>query len=201
LVASELKHYDYYRIRYGIEHRCSTLMSRLRAYSSKLTGAHIGNNCSFGKKVSFVYGWRTSIGAKCVIDDFVQFKTPTCNSQNKRFNICLNDNVFIGRGTIIDSNLSVIIGRDVLIAPYCFITDTEHEFDDKTKPIFAQGWKYKPVIIEDDVWIGAHCVILSGVTIGKGCVIAANSTVLRDIPQGMVVGGNPAEIIRERRKP
>ncbi len=198
MIASEFKHYDYFRIRYGIEHRCSKLMSRLRAYRSKLTGAHIGNNCSFGKGVSFVYGWRTAIGAHCVIDDFVQFKTPTSNKPQSQCNIFINDNVFIGRGTIIDSNLSVKIGKDVLIAPYCFITDTEHKFQDTNKPIFSQDWHYKPVIIEDDVWIGAHVVITAGVSIGSGSIVAANSTVTRDVPKNAIVGGSPAKIIRER---
>jgi acetyltransferase-like isoleucine patch superfamily enzyme len=186
------------RIRYGLERRFNVLMGRIRVFWGRFSGARIGIICSFGKRVSFVYGWRTSIGAKCVIDDFVQFKTPTCNSQNKRFNICLNDNVFIGRGTIIDSNLSVIIGRNVLIAPYCFITDTEHEFDDKTKPIFAQGWKYKPVIIEDDVWIGTHTVIIAGIHIGHGSIIGAHSTVTHDIPPNSVACGSPARIIKTR---
>lgn len=198
------KRIDYnnkFRIRCGLERRFHVLMGRIRACLGRFSGARIGAASSFGKSVSFVYGWRTSIGSHCVIDEYVQFKAPTSNDRKTQHNICVGENVFIGRGTIIDANLSVIIGRDVLIAAYCFITDTEHEFQDNSKPIFVQGWKYKPVIIEDDVWIGAHCVILSGVTIGKGCVVAANSTVIKDIPQGAVVGGTPAEIIRKRQKP
>ena len=133
-----------------------------------------------------------------MIDDFVEFKTPTCHDKQNQFNIIVGDNTFIGRGTIIDSNLSVTIGRDVLIAPFCFITDTEYDFNDLSTPIYAQGWLYKPVIIEDNVWIGAHTVIIAGVRIGHGSVIGANSTVTRDIPPNSVAYGNPARVIKAR---
>ena len=57
---------------------------------------------------------------------------------------------------------------------------------------------YKPVTIGNHVWIGCRCLILKGVTIGDGAVVAAGSVVTRDVPGGALVGGNPAKIIKEK---
>ena len=56
----------------------------------------------------------------------------------------------------------------------------------------------KPVVIEDGVWIGAHCIILPGVRIGHGSVIAAGSVVVKNIPAGCLAAGNPAKVIRTK---
>ena len=62
-----------------------------------------------------------------------------------------------------------------------------------------QGLSEAPIVIEDDVWIGCHSVILMGVTIGKGAVIGANSLVNQDIPPFAIAAGSPAKIIRSRK--
>ena len=114
----------------------------------------------------------------------------------------IGDGSAVGRHAIIDgSGGEIQIGRNVMIAGNVVVRASNHRFADSGRPMQLQGHEPGRIIIEDDVWIGAHCVILSGVTIGKGCVVAANSTVVKDIPQGMVVGGNPAEIIRDRHNP
>jgi len=59
------------------------------------------------------------------------------------------------------------------------------------------GVRSAPVIIEDRVWIGCQAIILAGVTIGRGSVVAAGAVVTKDVPSGMLVGGNPARVIRE----
>jgi acetyltransferase-like isoleucine patch superfamily enzyme len=149
-------------------------------------------------KISFLYGWRTRIGNYCDIDDFVEFKCPTLQAHEAKYNILLDEHVFIGRGTIIDSNLSVKIGRDTFIAPYCFITDTHHKFIDSGTLIRMQGCDYKAVVIGEDVWIGAHVVVIAGVSIGRGSIIGANSTVTHDIPPNVFACGSPARVTRIR---
>ena len=68
-------------------------------------------------------------------------------------------------------------------------------FNDPSNRINTHGVS-KPIIIEDNVWIGANCMILPGVTIGEGSVISANSVVVKTIPSRVVAGGNPAKVIK-----
>jgi len=158
----------------------------------------IGIGCTFEHRVSFLYGWRTRFGNNCIVDAYAQFKCPTSFEQTKRHNIEIGNNVFIGRGTIIDSNFSVRIGNNTFIAPTCFITDTNHNFEFPNLPIREQGGRYEPVDIGEDVWIGTHTVIVAGVSIGNGSIVAANSTVTRDVPHGVIVGGSPARFLKYR---
>jgi len=188
----------WYQIRQGVEWRLRFASERLRVFRYKISGVVIGEKSTFQKGITFIYGWRTRFGKECVVDAYAQFKCPTSVDSGIQYNIYIEDNVFIGRGTIIDSNLSIKIGKGTFIAPYCFITDTNHRFTSADIPIRSQGWEYKPVRIEEDVWVGAHVVIVAGVMIGKGSVVAANSTVTNDVPPGVVVGGSPARIIKYR---
>ena len=91
----------------------------------------------------------------------------------------------------------VEIGDNVRIAPYNIIIDSDfHKVDDH----FSNEGMNKPIIIEDDVWITMNCMIMKGVHIGKGAVIASGAVVTRDVPAYTVVGGVPAKVIREIRK-
>lgn len=192
---------EWHRIRQGIERRLHVASGRVRVLKHKLSGATIGKGCRFESDVTFLYAWRTRFGKGCIVDAFAQFKCPTSTDPKIPYNIDIADNVFIGRGTIIDSNLSIKIGKDTFIAPYCFITDTHHKFADAYLPIRLQGCEYEMVEIGEDVWVGAHVVIVAGVTIGKGSIVAANSTVTVAVPAGVVVGGSPARIIKRRTSP
>ena len=73
-----------------------------------------------------------------------------------------------------------------------------HNFSDISKTIHSQGVSGIKTIIEDDVWIGSHCVIVGGVTIGSHSIIAAGAIVLEDVPEYSIVGGVPARIIKFR---
>ncbi|TCV83434.1 acyltransferase [Sulfurirhabdus autotrophica] len=113
--------------------------------------------------------------------------------------------VFIGAGTIIGRravigcNEEVRIGKNVLIAENVSIRDTDHNFLDPEMPIKDQGITTKPVVIEDDVWIGYGVIITKGVNIGKGAIVGANSVVTKDIPPYSIAVGVPAKVIKERK--
>lgn len=93
------------------------------------------------------------------------------------------------------------IGDYVLIAPHCMIASGNHDFKQLDLPMRLAGWTMKkPIIIEDDVWIGANSTITDGVKIGKGSVIAANSCVIKDVEPYSIVGGVPAKQIGSRIK-
>ena len=88
----------------------------------------------------------------------------------------------------------VQIGNNVRIAPYCIIIDNDYH---KVEDHFSDEGTRKPIIIEDDVWITMNCMIMKGVRIGRGAVIAAGAVVTRDVAPYTVVGGVPAKLIKQ----
>ena len=117
---------------------------------------------------------------------------------------CVNNavgDVVIGDYTRIGIHNTIIgpvtIGSHVNLAQGITITALNHNFEDKNKRIDEQGVSTKPVVIGDDVWIGANAVILPGVTIGKHAVVAAGAVVTTDVPDNTVVGGVPAKVIKK----
>ena len=116
---------------------------------------------------------------------------------------CINNavgDVTIGDYTRIGIHCTVIgpicIGSHVNLAQGITVTALNHNFEDTSMKIDEQGITTKPVVIGDDVWIGANAVILPGVTIGRHCVVAAGAVVTKDIPDNTLVGGVPAKIMK-----
>ncbi|BDA71416.1 hexapaptide repeat-containing transferase [Rivularia sp. IAM M-261] len=112
--------------------------------------------------------------------------------------IHINENTFIGPGTCIAGPGNIKIGRNCLIAAQSGIFANNHNFADLELPIRDQGITREGIIIEDDCWLGSGVKVLDGVTIGKGCVIGANSVVTKDIPPYSVAVGVPARVIKKR---
>ena len=109
----------------------------------------------------------------------------------------LGDNSGIGINASIGGN--VTIGKNVMMGPECIIYTKNHEFTRTDIPMCKQGFQEeKPVTIGDDVWIGARVTILPGVNIGNGVIIGAGAVVAKDIPDYVVVVGNPAKVIKNR---
>jgi acetyltransferase-like isoleucine patch superfamily enzyme len=111
--------------------------------------------------------------------------------------------VRIGEGTFLNLNVMVAsvelveIGSHCMFANGCFVTDGNHRFDDRARPVTWQGFTTKgPTRVGDNVWCGANVVITSGVTIGERCVIGANSVVTADIPAGSIAAGSPARVLK-----
>ena len=103
-------------------------------------------------------------------------------------------------GTCIHAREKITIGANCLIAANCQIFDNNgHEvtFENAENRIHTTG-SSKPVVIEDDVWIGAHAIILPGVHIGRGSVIGAGSVVTGSIPAGVTAAGNPAKVLNTK---
>jgi acetyltransferase-like isoleucine patch superfamily enzyme len=111
--------------------------------------------------------------------------------------IIIGDNTRIV-GTCIHAQESIRIGNNCLIAGNCQIVDSSgHElsFDNVKNRIKTLG-KTRPIVIHDNVWIGANTFVLPGVTIGEGSVIGAGSIVVTDIPPYSIARGNPAVVIK-----
>jgi len=118
---------------------------------------------------------------------------------------CINNavgDVVIGEHTRIGLHCTVIgpvtIGSHVNLAQGIVTTALNHNFEDTSLRIDEQGVSTKPVVIGDDVWIGANAVILPGVTIGNHVVVAAGAVVTKDVPDNCIVAGVPAKILKKQ---
>lgn len=112
------------------------------------------------------------------------------------------DKVEIGNNSGIGYNArlgAVIMGDDVMMGPDVIILSRDHFFDSRLSPMRLQGeTDDTPVVISDDVWIGARAIILPGVHIGRGSIVGAGAVVSKDVPEYAIVAGNPARIIKKR---
>ncbi|MDE5571659.1 MAG: acyltransferase, partial [Prevotella sp.] len=129
---------------------------------------------------------RFFLGRQSVIESY-------CCINNAVGDVVIGDHTRIGiHNTIIGP---VCIGNHVNLAQGITVTALNHNFEDTTKRIDEQGISTKPVIIGDDVWIGANAVVLPGVTIGRHCVVAAGAVVTKVLHYHSVVGFVPAKIL------
>lgn len=135
----------------------------------------------------FVSSRLGSVGSNVLFITFSKFFIPK--------NIHIGNNVFINQQCIFVGEEKITIGNNVSIGFRCmFITsNSEPYFHPKTK---RRAKYFEPIVIEDDVWIGAGAIILSGVRLGRGSVVAAGAVVTRDVPALSLVGEVPARIIK-----
>jgi acetyltransferase-like isoleucine patch superfamily enzyme len=113
--------------------------------------------------------------------------------------------LIVGNNTRIGHNNSFVIGKEIRIGSHCLfagdvtIVDSSGHPTDPTKRLLgypSESERVRPVAIGDNVWIGAHAIILPGVTVGDNSVVAAGSVVRDDVPPNTVVSGNPARVVR-----
>lgn len=152
------------------------LCDRFKALFLRLQGARIG------KRTIFYPGVRINPGRNLIIGDDVDLAWGVLITT--RGGVSIGDRTWIGYRTMIfSSNHSIPAGRESI-----FLSSTQTRCDDQLKK----------VTIANDVWIGAGAIILPGVTIGEGSVIAAGSVVTKDIPAYVIAAGCPAKVIKNR---
>jgi maltose O-acetyltransferase len=143
-----------------------------------------------------------NVGKNIVYESGVRFGAP--------YLIEIGDNCIFGRNVNINAGLcnGVYIGNNVAIADGTYLRSANHSFSRIDIPIRDQGHysaeinfndRIYSIIIEDDVWIGARAIILSGARIGVGSVIAAGAVVSNFIPPYSIVSGNPGRVIAKRK--
>ena len=139
-----------------------------------------------------VRGSRIVLEDGVVIDAFVKIKPAGGEGD-----------VVIGAGSVINSGCvfytghGIRIGRNVLIAANCTLAPTNHAFSDPVRPIREQGFMPSRggIVIEDDVWIGANCVLLDGAILRRGCIVGAGSVVRDERPTLSISAGAPARTV------
>lgn len=174
-----------------------------------------------GKHVSLRNKRYISVGRSFIAEDYCEIEGLA------RYGVTFGDRVTVGRFAIIrgsrqyggsqigdglivgnNSNIGpycyigcsggIRIGNNVMMAPRCSLFAENHNFEDETQTLKAQGVTRAPIEIEDDCWIASHSVILAGVTIGRGSVVAAGSVVTKSMPPYSIIAGVPARVIKSR---
>lgn len=143
-----------------------------------------------------VRGSRIIIGPHVVIDAFVKIKpTGGCGD------VEIGEDSVINSGCVFYSGNGICIGSGVAIAANCTFAPVNHEYRQRHVPIRKQGFRSSKggILIEDDVWIGANCVLLDGAILRRGCVIGAASLVRGEVPSDTIWVGNPLRQVGARK--
>jgi acetyltransferase-like isoleucine patch superfamily enzyme len=113
--------------------------------------------------------------------------------------LSVGDNVGLGEDAFIQATGGVTIGNNVALGPGVKIWSTNHKFAG-LGPVNDEEYEYKPILIEDDVWIGANCFIMPGVIIQRGSIVSACSVVgVKTYPPYSIIAGHPARVIGNRQ--
>jgi maltose O-acetyltransferase len=140
---------------------------------SRLYGFHAGQRVAVGTHVIIHYPHRLTIGSNVGIASFSQLNAAG----------------------------GIAIGSNVLLGPQVVVWSQNHLYEDASVPICEQGYQQLRVEIEDDVWVGAGAIILPGIRLGRGTVVAAGSVVIRSTEPYTVVAGVPARVVKRRSFP
>jgi len=109
--------------------------------------------------------------------------------------VSIGNRTRIGLGNVLIGPVN--IGNDVMFAQNVVLSGLNHGYEDINIPPSLQKVNTKPIVVEDQVWIGANAVVTAGVTIGKHSIIAAGCVVVKDVPPYSIVGGNPGRILKQ----
>jgi len=167
----------------------------VRKCSLQIRGMKIGKEVSLGK-IIVVWPHQVYLGNRVKIENHVIFKFDGPFQQGK--SIQIGAGVFIGAFTEFNIKYGMVVGNDCLIASGSRFIDHDHGLD-RTHLMKDQPCPGAPIHIGKDVWIGANAVVLKGVTIGDGAIVAAGAVVTKSIPPYEIWGGVPAKKIGERR--
>jgi acetyltransferase-like isoleucine patch superfamily enzyme len=174
-----------------------------------------GRNVVFGQNVVLRHPHKIRIGDNVVIDDHCLLDAKGETNTGIR----IGHGVFVGRNTILSckngdialqdganigfnceifSASRVSVGRDTLLAAYCYLIGGDHDFSDLSQPVIAQGRRSEGVTVGAGAWLGAGAKILDGVTVGDGAVIGAAAVVRSDVAAGAIAVGIPAKVVGQR---
>lgn len=177
-------------------------------FKFRFLGVKLGENSDMVNKIYCHVGENANvqIGVYFAIESGDNLN-PLCSNVNCSIFVEDNAELKIGdwsgmSGGCIWSTDSITIGNHVNIGGNCVIIDGDiHNTDWKLRHIDRVSarqipYKHSPIVIEDDVWLGANCIVLKGVTIGAHSIIGAGSVVTKNIPADCVAAGNPCRVLK-----
>jgi acetyltransferase-like isoleucine patch superfamily enzyme len=171
------------------------IFSFIDAFWLKICGMKIGDNTLVPANMVVTWPHQVSIGAKCALEHGIYFKFDGVWSEGP--SIIIEDEVFLGFGCEFNINYGIKISKYSNIASGCKFIDHDHG----TKIgilIGPQTTVKEKIVIGQDVWLGCNVVVLKGVSIGDGAVVAAGAVVTKSIPANEIWGGVPAKYIKTR---
>ena len=159
-------------------------------------GMQVGTGTSL-PRVRITWPHQVSLGANCTLEHDIYFKYDGIWAPGP--SILIRDRVFIGFGCEFNVRRRLEIGDDCLIASGCKFIDHDHGTSSRDKPMHEQsGGAEAEIVLEQDVWLGVNVVVLKGVRIGRGAIVAAGAVVTGAVPAYEIWGGVPARKIGER---
>ncbi len=162
------------------------LRNRRRSYVATKVAFNIGRLHGLRLRLYLYRKIGMKVGSDCVIRRGIYLASPN--------ELEVGDGSFLGRASLYCTG-GVRIGRNVNISDGVVIITAKH---DVNSPKFEA--LYEPITIEDWAWIATNAIVIAGVTIREGAVVAAGAVVTKDVPAYSIVGGNPAKVIGERKK-
>jgi acetyltransferase-like isoleucine patch superfamily enzyme len=186
---------------------------RARAYRSVL--GSLGNGCFIERGVRWqvplraFLGQRVMVGENCFVDAHsltgrVELKDDVWLSRDcyliagRGAEVIVEERAYIGHRCLFYGHGGIRVGQDALLANDVQLICGNHTFARRDLPIRSQPTEERPIVIGDDVWLGASAIVLGGVTVGQGAVVGAGAVVTRDLPPYSIARGVPAKIVGER---
>ena len=188
-----------WRLRFGASGGLLLSERRVRVYHPRYVRAGARLNLEEGCEIVGLSRQGVVFGNRCTIGRFATIRPTNVLIDEVGEGMRMGDNSNIGAYSYVGCSGFVDIGNRVMMGPRVNLLGENHSFNDLARPIKDQGVVRKPIVIEDDCWIGAGATILAGVTVHSGAVIAAGAVVTHDVPPHCVVAGVPAKVIKERR--
>ncbi|MCZ7413015.1 MULTISPECIES: acyltransferase [unclassified Streptomyces] len=191
------------RITSRLVHRAWRWAQQAGAVTAERPGPHAFRRIGSGTRLAFPQGtifgapW-IELGDHCIVGAEVTLTAgmmPDLDLGPEAV-LRLGSGVVLGRGSHVIAHSPVTIGDDVFFGPYCYVTSTNHSYDDPHEPVGKQWPRAAPVEIGAGSWLGHGAVVLPGARLGRNVVVAAGSVVRGEVPDHAVVAGAPARIVR-----
>lgn len=191
--------------------------SVLRGLVYRLVLGAVGSGCLIEPNVRWLVprriflGRRVMVGEGCFLDantaaGRIELQDDVWLSRASlivagRSEVVIGPQTYVGHRCLFYGHNGIHIGRDVLLANDVQLICGNHTFDRRDVPIRAQAPCGAPIVIGDDVWLGASAIVLGGVTVGQGCVVGAGAVVTKSLPPYSIARGVPAQIVGVRGDP
>lgn len=179
-------------------HLGSRLRTRLYTFLLASQFKEIGGGSRITPPCRFFGLNQVSLGKNVIVHRSCWLQTIPDSDGNDAPKLLIESNANVGMGATISAAKRVVLEEHVLLAPNVYISDHGHAFENINLPIARQGLtRIIPVVIGRATWLGQNVVVLPGATIGRHCVIGANSVVNSPIPDYSIAVGSPARVVKQ----